>query len=168
MVRRANFAQFLWQVFRCQFLKQQEKVEKKRKVSLSVLINGKLFLGDSFTYSGGNRVHVVIPPQDIPLVLTLNGHERAIEAEMVAFNAKGAFEIYPGEVVKQEKALLKKSPGNGPHIAPCSMKELVCQSQNSRQLSATFSNMMRYFHKCNDRFEWKSEPETVFKIKQLV
>ena len=91
---------------------------------------------------------------------------------MTCFKAVGCFTISeqyffkaPSEEPRKvHKPIIKST--NGPLDLPSrGFDGIVAQTIASRQLSATFSNMMRYFHKNKGDFSWEPGEETVFHAK---
>ena len=64
-------------------------------------------------------------------------------------------------VAKVGKKAVKK---DGPSVEPRDFGELIQQAQHCRHLSASFSTMMRYFHKAKADFCWHTDEETVIQV----
>ena len=64
-------------------------------------------------------------------------------------------------VAKVGKKAVKK---DGPSVEPRDFGELIQQAQHARHLSASFSTMMRYFHKAKADFCWHTDEETVIQV----
>ena len=141
---------------------------------MKIFVNGTLAEGSNFAYSGGKQVQIVICPHPSGTAyFATEGEEKELDLTKAnCFLAKGPFtltRVTPTAEPKMEDDKPTRKPlaksKNGPAEVPTGgFSGVVCQTQASRQLSATFSNMMRYFHKANKEFCWEVGEETVFKL----